>query len=73
MGSRTQQAIVSGAHWRAPLARPGSETASSLIWRLCGNQGDPTAGAQGVRALGQVLKARKGALAVGSRGYPYEQ
>jgi hypothetical protein len=59
MGSRTQQATVSGARWRALLTRPGSEAASSLTWRLCGNQGDPTPGAQGVRVLGQVLKARK--------------
>ncbi len=47
-----QQSLM--RYWRAAGGTPGSEVVSSLTLRLCGNQGDPTVGAQEVRTLGQV-------------------
>ena len=41
-------------HWRVTGDTPGSEVVSSLTLRVRDNQGDPVAGAQGVRTLGQV-------------------
>jgi len=67
-GVESRKALVGNGRWvlapsrqqplvryrQAPEAAPGSEAASSLTWRLCGNQGDPDVGAREVRTLGQV-------------------
>ncbi|MGH8489463.1 MAG: hypothetical protein ACREXS_11535, partial [Gammaproteobacteria bacterium] len=49
---------------------PGSEAVSSLTLRVGGNQGDPAVGTQGGVHPRTSVKARKRAVAVGSRRHP---